>query len=480
MAISINNKDYTPDELATFAKAGLLQIGTKNDPASLVPAGSAIQGPVNGSQTIGGIFSNPGVKPGRFSAMPHMRSMVAALGAPRLSEYQTEILGILTGITAETGTNPDDWCGDPTGPGSLKAMDYNVKFGDWYKKTELNMVPEIGQLRNRAEIPGQILNSGATENPILPDLMFRLGDTRSVLATELFKIGMGLEKSLEKTLFQGVWNAKGANGDGWMRQFTGFDGFIKTGYADSSTGTLTPAADSIVINYNANIGLDTSDGRSFIEVMTETYWSLTYNANGVGMSGTEWAIAMHPQQWRAVVEAWACAYATYRCSSDSAGMPVTRDATAIQAIRLEMMNGQYLLIDGQRVQVVLSEGIPLTSQGDGLFTADIYFIPLNWMGMQLSYLEYHSMDNQYLTEYANAFELKTVSPINNGLFLIGNRHNGFCLEWLLASKMRLIVETPFLAARVDDVQFSYLASTRTADQSNTFAYRNGGVTRRTY
>jgi hypothetical protein len=480
MAISINNKDYTPDELATFAKAGLLQIGAKNDPASLVPAGSTLQGPVNGSQTIGGIYSDPGVKPGRFSAMPHMRGMIGVLGAPRASEYQTEILGILTGITAETGTNPDSYCGDPTGPGSLKAMDYIVKFGDWYKKTDLNVVPEIGQLRNRAEVPGRILNSGPNSNPFLPDLMFRLDNTRSQLQAELFKIGMGLEKSLEKTLFTGIQGTKGANGDGWMRQFSGFDQFIKTGYADASTGTLAPAADSIVLNYNANISLDTADGRSFVEAVTETYWALTFNAQGVGMEGTEWAISIPTKMWRAVVELWACAYLTYRCETGTAGMPITRDSAAVQAVRLEMMNGQYLLIDGIRVQVVLSDGIPLTSQGGGLFTGDIYFIPLNWEGMPLSYLEYMPMDNQYLLEYANAFGLQTVNPINNGLFLVGNRHNGFCLEWLLASKMRLIVETPFLAARIDDVQFSYLAATRTADQSDTFAYKNGGVTRRTY
>jgi hypothetical protein len=478
--IQIGNKTFSAEELALAAKMGLLQLGAKNDPASIVPNGNPLQGPVNGSQTIGGTFSYPGVNPDRYSAMMRMRSMAAALGAPRPSNYQTEIFEIMTGVTAETGTNPDDWCGNPTGPGNLKTAQQVVKFGDWFKKTNLNMVPEIGQLRNRADIPGRIVNSAPEENPLLPDLLWRLDNTQSVLQTELFTIGAGLEISLEKTLFQGVQGTKGANGNGWMREFTGLDSWVKTGYTDIVTGVLAPAADSIVLNYNANIGLDTSDGRNFLEAVTETYWSLTYNASGMGMDGVEWAIAMRPEQWRAVVEAWACAYATYRCESSSAGMPVTRDGATVQSLRLEMMNGSYLLIDGMRVRVVLTEGIPKLSQGGGLFSSDIYIIPLNWNGTPLTYLEYMPMDNSYLTEYANAFGLQTVSHINNGQFIVGNRHNGFCLEWLLGMKMRLIMRTPFLAARIDDVQYSSLTRTRTADQSNSFNYVNGGISRRVF
>lgn len=157
-----------------------------------------------------------------------------------------------------------------------------------------------------------------------------------------------------------------------------------------------------------------------------------------------------------------------------------RDGTTVQSLRLEMMNGQYLLIDGMRVRVVLTEGIQKISQGNGLFSSDIYIIPTTWNGTRLTYLEYMPMENAWQDEYANAFGLKTISSINNGQFIVGNRHNGLCLEWLLGMKMRLIMRTPFLAARLDDVQYTSLVRTKTADQGDSFNYTNGGISRRTF
>lgn len=92
-------------------------------------------------------------------------------------------------------------------------------------------------------------------------------------------------------------------------------------------------------------------------------------------------------------------------------------------------------------------------------------------------MEYYPMDNQYTTEYMNNFGLQTVGTLNNGLFLVGKRDTGLCLEWHFQARMRLILEVPFLAARIDDVQYSFYEPIREAIPGSS-RFVNGGVSYR--
>ena len=64
------------------------------------------------------------------------------------------------------------------------------------------------------------------------------------------------------------------------------------------------------------------------------------------------------------------------------------------------------------------------------------------------------------------------------MYLFTKREAGGCVEFELSMKMRVFLETPFLAARWDDISFSYSAQTRVADPGTTFLYKNGGATYR--
>src|SRR5260221_112102 len=111
MAINIQGKNYEDHELAVLAKAGVLQIGQKNDPASATLTGQALQGPFQGSSSQFGLFSYPGVRPDRFSAMARPDSWWNVIPLVR-SEYHNEILEIMTGQLAGTGNNATGFCTD--------------------------------------------------------------------------------------------------------------------------------------------------------------------------------------------------------------------------------------------------------------------------------------------------------------------------------------------------------------------------------
>lgn len=473
--ITYNGNEYTLDELRVLQKAGAMQIGQKNDPASTTLGGQALHGYNQGNAAQSGLLTYPGVRSDRFSAQPHPSSIFRAFMLTR-SEYTDNLLGIMTGQTAPNSTtNAAGWCGNPPTVGALKTCEQVYKFGKFLVKTNLNAIPEIGKLRSRADVPGSIINEGPRENPLIPDIMFGLTDTRSVLATELYTIGNQMEIDLEKVLWNGSYTGATQNNyTGWMNEFKGLSSQITTGYRDNATNLLCPAADSIVESFSAAIDGTDSLGRDIVEALTDHYFALQMRAKRVGMDGVQFAIVMAPEQFRAIVDAWACVYATYRCQSSDAGTPVTRDGMAIQALRTEMYNGEYLLIDGKRVPVLLSDGITVERAANNLYLSDIFILPISWNGRRLITIEYFPEDNQYATEYANAFGLTNIGFMNNGLYVVGQRHTGLCLEWHFGAQMRVILETPFLASRLDDVRFSYFAQTRRADPAYTWWYADGG------
>ena len=91
-------------------------------------------------------------------------------------------------------------------------------------------------------------------------------------------------------------------------------------------------------------------------------------------------------------------------------------------------------------------------------------------------MEYFDMGNEVATEMMRfpAGEFG-IMPLNNGLFLASAMRNAFCYEYHFASRPRMILRTPFLAGRVDNITFSFRAPVRSPYPDESF-YANGGGT----
>lgn len=473
------SKDDLRDILKEFNEAGLLT-SYKNDPASSsLLSTPALQGPLQGNPALGGLFSAPGVRPDRFSALPRVRTL-ASLLRPQSSDIYNEILSIVTGATAGSGSNPSSYCGDAPLAGALKQCEQQYKYGKYYSRTNLNSVNDIGYLRNRADIPGVILNSAPEDNPLIPDIMWRITDTRSQLQYELFMQGVQLERALEPVMILGDPSKNNTQTEiGFISEFKGLDLQIKTGYTDTS-GVTCPAADSIVINFaGATIGgtIGGGDGRTITTTISDLWYAIQDRAQQVGMAeGLELAFVMRKEEFRVLTDYYANTYATsrFQASTLTAGSPVIQIATEANDIRLEMLRGQYLLVEGIPVPVIFSDGIPLEGQGNNVYQADMYLVPIAWKGLRLLKFEYFNLGNQYITEWNGFINPDKRRVLNNGFYAMGYQSTGFCDQFLFASTMRLILETPFLAGRIDNVNFTYLAQTRNAIPGQSL-YVNGGT-----
>lgn len=470
-------KTYSIEELKELRDA--IGFTEKNDPASTTLYTPTLNGPFQGSTTQFGLFSTPGVRPERFSAMARPDSFVAALGAPLRSEYYEQLLEVYLGQTAATGTNAQTWCGNPPEVGYGKVCKQTFLWGEYHIKTELNAIPEIGQLRNRADLPGQILPSNVPpelRNPLLPDLFYNMTDTRSQLQYELWRLGVEFGRTIDIVAVAGdQTQAYSSTEHGWQKEFTGIDSYIKTGYTDAVTSAACAAMDSMVITFGADVGgtIGSGDGRNITIAVTELVRAGKERADAMGYGGSNvsWYFLMRREAFHRVVEEYACSYATYRCTSDNAGQPFNTDTTATNALRLQMLGGQYLLVDGMPIPVVFSEGIPQTNSA-GTFTSDIYFVPDTWLGRKLTYLEFFPMDNQYATEFRSLVDADDKAIMNNGLWIAGKRSTGLCDEYEFGAKLRLIMETPFLAGRIDNISYTFTSPIRNALPGSSF-YADG-------
>ena len=447
----------------------------KHDVVSTTPTGYQLHGPLQSGQFYGPL-AVPGVRPTMFSAMTHPLTAALVLdGRLERSEYTEERLELQTGVTEDSGSNAENYCGDPPAPGQAKFCNQMFYFGEWYMRDPMQVIPKVGQLRHRADVPKSIINSPPQNNPLMPEMLYGFPpDSRSLLRYGLYLVGVSLERSLEHVLIQGNRALASANTQsGWISEFDGLDQQIGTGKADAITGTLCPALDSAVLDFSADIGATMSGcgtGRDITMALTGMVHSLRLTANKGGFSGVQWAFIGPHELFYELTYQIACNYATTRCANTF----IRDDARIVRDQQLDMLNNAYILVNGVRYPYIASEGVANDGIGENQFETNLYFVPLSYAGgTPLLRLEYFPMDNEWLREFADA----NIEIMNNGMYLMASGMTRLCKEHYFASRMRLILETPWLAGRIDNIQYCYNAAegTHNAIPGQSYYY-DGGVT----
>lgn len=480
MLIKIAGKEYNETEIETLAKAGVLNIGEKHDTSSTTPSAQALHGPFPGNANQYGVFTSPGVRPGMFSANARVESIGKYIPMAR-SEYLNEIIEIMTGVTAGSGTNSTSACGTAPKAGDLKTCQQTYTFGIIHIGTRVDDITQIGLKKNRADVPREFYNMAMLDNPWLPNVPGIDGLTTSTsrLRAAMYTLGVEMERNISPVHFVGTAGTENNTYRGVARQWNGLDNLIKTGYTDAVTGLACPRADSVVTSFNAAISGTDALGRDIVEATTDTLFSVQELARKLSLSGTSWALVMRPDLFRALTEKWACSYATYRCSG-SATETVNLDGLSIYNTRVDMFNNRYLLVEGERVPVILDDSITRETLGNNHYKSDVYGVALSWAGRPLLFAEHFPMDNGEAEEFASAFGLSgdETTTVNNGLFRVFKRVTKGCYEYDFFARVRLILDAPFLSFRVDDLQYNSYYN-QVDPIPGTSYYANGGVSYRT-
>lgn len=443
-----------------------LELVLKHDVGADVPGENSVHG-------TGGIFSEPGAREGVYSAIQMPRSFLDDLPFYP-SEYENEAIEILTHQSASSGSNPADWCGEPVTPGDLYKCKVNREFGKLFIGGKKVQVPEIGKLRDRGDTERRLLNFIRRRDPLLPDRLQEPGiNLRSVSAKQLLEISIAARRAIAPVTMDGDSSvAYTSTEDGWIKEFDGLSNLLAEGITDVH-GNECPAADSIVISWDAAVDA-TVGGLTISQQAHDLFYAATQRAMDTGFEGLMLEFVGDARLFRALAFQFACTYANARCGDGGAGEPVTREAQILENRFNEMMQGQYLLIAGQRVPFRFTSGTEVTRDGATL-TSDLFMVPLGWSGGDLTYVQFFPLNNQYIREWLQMANTTDREVSNNGLYMFGSRSNGFCDQIIAASQMRLMVDTPFLGGRLDGISFTSYAGYRNWDPNDPYYFVTGGV-----
>lgn len=418
----------------------------------------------------GGLLSTPGLDPNIISAMVMPQGLASTIPV-RLSNQTDMIVGILTGLTASSGSEPTAACADFPQAGNFKLCMQTLPFGRIGRETQILQVDRVGEVTNR----GEFLDHTVINNPFARTEAIPPFDARNFLRDEAQRALAALVAAIGRDYARIFYTGSPVNtaGSAGYIEYNGLDRLINTGYRDAVTGQLCPAADSWIASFgDANVATDASNT---VRQITEILNSRRYLAQQLNIN-VSWRLVMRYALFRALTEIWPCAYLTSRCTLPS-GNTSFMDAGEQVRMRDDMRNNHYLLVDGERVEVVIDDAIAQTDPAAGVHESAIYFVPNGTVGgVPLLYWDFYDMRG------ANP-AIEALTPQGSFQVLGGGRYllhrkppTNECIQARMIARPRLILRAPFLAARLTDVRYTTYINERSPFPADPAFYNGGNTT----
>jgi hypothetical protein len=433
-----------------------------------------------------GLFSDPAVEQALYSAVMTPYTGLQYMLPIRGTVKTDPLFEVVTGVTETTGSEPVGVCDDPPTAGLLKVCDAWYPLGRVSRQTQVVDVSRGNRLVNRGEHTDFILYGspmGMDGNPMVPTMPASFGGMQvSEASKKMIEWMVAWSRDFARMIYNG--NPTNNTAQGGYKEPFGLDIIINTGQQDAVTQQLCAARDSIVRSFggvNISTGTAAQQG-ALVRLIAYVFRNLQYIAANTNLAPVTWAIAMPFGLFYELTEFWPIAYSTYRATQIPTGSTNFVDSGYIERVRDDMRGdimtrrGQYLLIDGQKVPVVLDDAITETAGTLGSFTAPIYFVPLTVAGGQpATYLEYMNYDRIGVRETAAPFApTDQLFTTDAGRFLMHKKPlNNWCAQMIGLTEWRVVMTVPQLAAKITNVGYSPLIHERSWDPSSNY-FANGG------
>ncbi len=462
MTYGATQPSLSPDAIALLnAMAG--GIATKDAGTT---AGAQLHGP-------GGLLATPGLNKQIPNAMIMPRGLSGRLPV-RPSIDTNEIFAILTGQLASTGNEPSTACAEWPLVGQFKVCKQQTPFGQQGRESQVLNIKYAGQIINRGEFTDNVLfgapNMGdnVTAGPI---------NWGQILQTEyekkLGELYNGYFRDYSRFIYTG--NPQVTAGSlGWM-QYRGLDLLIATGKRDAISGVECPAADSVVFDFNGTNA--TTSGSTVYSIIANVVTNLERLSEQLGFQ-TRWALTMTYRAYWAITQIWPCVYATAGCISPNT-IVHTMSLEEQANMRDDMRRNRVLKIEGKDYEVVIDDMITETPAAGGVvgtYQSNVYFIPLTANGQPTTYWEYFPFDAQATAAAAQMAPAGYFQSLMNGRFLqtrLSPSHT--CVQVEIVERPRLILMTPFLAAKFTNLRYNVTVAGRDAYPGDVYFADGGGV-----
>lgn len=428
----------------------------------------------------GGLLTYPGVDQDVhqtiIGALPGILNEIPTRGSP----FTNPLYEVVTGFLAESGTAPTEACDDAEQAGLMKAGIITAPFGKYRFGTQEIDITRLGQRIDR----GDPMDLRLMGNPLFRGL--RTTGTPNVgtqaLTNEMTKLFLERAMFAHRRLSVQAWQGLPAAAQGAFPQMVGLTNLVTTGHVDAINNTALPSLDSDVKDMNYTCVDDDSD--AVINALTYLMRFLRNNARRMGVDPVRFVLAMREELFYELTAVWPCSYLTYRCIlSNAAGERVNIDAGDAVAMRDRMRTGQYLIIDGVQYDVLLDDGIPEQTDADsaqlnaGQFASSIFVLPMSVLGgVSTLYLDYFEFqDNQSIRDALGRMTIADV--LDGGMWIEWPRQTNNCVVWDCEINPRIVLRTPWLAGRLNNVCYEPLQHTRQPFPDDPYFTDGGNTTR---
>jgi hypothetical protein len=418
-----------------------------------------------------GIFSTSGIE--RDVVSSHMRPMGIGSILPLLPTIdENPMYATLTGFQEYAGSEPTNVCEDAPS-GYMKGALLTARFGRVRRDTDTIDMTQVIRRINRGEMTDLTLRGQLLGLSGLSPEMDQSGVLDIVTKSEMITAAVMAERRLLTMMWQGVY--------GVANEFPGLDVQIATGQVDAETGTAAPALDSDVKDFNYVSVANTA----IVEYIATMEHYLSHIDSRTGVGPVERVIVMRPDLWQEITAVWPLAYHTQKGSMITGlNSTIFLDGRVNVDERDAMRQGLYLDVNGKRYRVILDDGIfektNITTAGldPGQYASSIYFVPLSIAGgMPVTYRQY--LD--YRKAQPNVSLLGGKEDFfwtDNGVFTWAIEQVKWCYKISLLTEQRVVLRTPQLAGRIDNVMYEPLQHLRDFSPSSPY-FKDGGVSLRT-
>ena len=435
------------------------------------PLGPYVHGP-------GGLFGVRGLSQAVISTHTQITGSLGEVIPVQTSIDTQPLFPYITGFQRSDTQEKNGVCDNPEDANSFKTCIQTTVFGRKEFKTRQVEINRIGQRLNR----GEFLDLNLENDPLVEQMgglmqgFFGLTNQSSILAgremvMRLVEVGVAYQRWFCPQVYTG--NPANSAAGGGDKEFPGLDLLISRTKVDALTGQACQSLYSDVKDFSYRQVSSTADPDIYRTLSTMMY-ILETKAIQQNLSPVDLRLVMRPQLFFELTRFWPQQYNTDGATLTNAGL----DVLILENVRMrdEMRSGQFLNINSKRYPVILDPCIMEENQADN-GAIPIGGVPFAARGgsIRTLYWEYYDYRNDVIPAARDA-RADAWYWTDSGAFLWHIKPpDNWCLEVISKVEPRLILRTPQLAGRLQNVTYVPLQHTDDVLPSQDY-WVNGGVT----
>jgi len=430
---------------------------------------------------VGSLFGSHSIE--REVLTAHIRPFGLGAMLPKIPTVdEMPFFSTITGYTADTGDEATNPC-DDNPYAFMKGCDLTAQYGRVARDTKTIEINEVMNRKNRGDFTDLVLMGKVLGE----DTGFNIGGLNDAqilnLVTKSEMVTAGV--SLERKLADNLWNGSPANNTagGGYKEFPGLSNQVATAQVDAHTNTACAALDSDVkdFTYNDVCG----SGKDIVEYVTMLEAYIQFNADRMGLAPLTGVFVMRPELWYVLSSCWPCRSMSNSCTViDTGNIDVVPnlDAVSMSMLRDQMRQGMFIDVNGRRYGVVVDTGITeatnITNANVpvGSYASSIFFIPLAiGSGFPVTYIEHKN----YAAAQPDISLLRGTQDFwtDDGKYFWAIEQTKWCYKLSVKTEQRVVLRTPQLAGRIDNVLYTPLQHFRSPDPDSPY-FADGGVSLR--